>query len=303
MVDGVETPVEKIPPHDYRVSEIYLVPTIREERIKAIGWIFEWFATEAIGPRLITDRLNERKISAVHSPCWYPVRISKILRHPIYEGFASYYKTSQANFIAYGGKDESGSRKMVRVADSERVHRTRPREEWLMSDMPVWEPLADVDHVAVVKAKLADAKRRQAPRSIEAWLAGILVCDRCGKEMWGRDFTRKTKHGVTPYRWGYRCGTYYTFKDKNPYGCKGHSCYHDEIEDILLGWLDREGPGITALLAQAGDPEALKVMARDSERCHAILASMIAGMPRHHRGCGEAQGDPQWDGIRPRRLG
>lgn len=65
-------------------------PSIVKERIKYVKLIFQWYATEAISPGQIAERLNDLGVSPVYGPLWHRGVVQYILANPIYTGRAVY---------------------------------------------------------------------------------------------------------------------------------------------------------------------------------------------------------------------
>ena len=87
-------------------------------------------------------------------------------------------------------------------------------------------------------------------RDERLWLAGLVVCDRCGQKMSGR-----AQGGLSYY-----CTTYAKFGVTNPSGCRLHMAKQEVIEEHVNRYLDDIEPEVQALLNCDGQPALVNML-------------------------------------------
>ena len=223
-----------------RRERVYLVPTIREDRLRVLNQIFSWFASEAIGEYRIAARLNEREVPALNGKEWTGPGILYILSNPVYVGLPSESKRSRS---------EARSKQRVEGEGHAPINQTglvggTPPD-------PLFKPIIDPKLFAEVQERLASWKKREktAPKSERSWLSDLMFCARCEVRMWGEEAT-EGKFGTPDYRTvpAYRCSTYRRDKDKCMRGCRAYTVKHCIVEEELRKVLDSRGDRIERYL-------------------------------------------------------
>lgn len=216
-------------------------PTIDQARLEVVLSIFEWFATEAISPGQIADRLNALgKVTTVASP-WNKVIVRQMLANPIYIGFPSWNKRAGSRFKEYVGGE---------IQDVTKTKgRKRTTDDYVQPSKQEFPPLIDSDTWDKVQAKLQATKQRtkRAPQVSELWLKGFLVCGHCNKPMRAVGPQPRMEYGT------YICGTYGTYGKKNATGCRCHRVKHPVLEAIVDKYLSETGQEVGELVGVGAD--------------------------------------------------
>lgn len=216
-------------------------PTIDQARLDVVRSIFEWFATEAISPGQIADRLNALDKSNTVATPWNKSIIRKMLSNPAYVGFPSWNKQAGSRFKEYvGGQIQD----VVNTKGRKRsiVDHVKPSKQ-------EYPPLVDSNTWDQVQAKLQATKQRtkRAPQVAELWLRGFLVCGRCNKPMRACGPQPRMEYGT------YFCGTYGTYGKKNATGCRCHRVKHSTIEAMVDKYLAETGQEVGELVEVGAD--------------------------------------------------
>lgn len=202
------------------------------ERAKVVKQIFTWYA-DGTSPGQIATRLNKTGVDAIFG-VWNKVKVTSILRNPIYIGLPTYNKRGAARFAEYVG----GS---IREA-SGKSGRRRAASDQIQPDKPEFRPIVPQTLWARVQTRLSDSKQgpRSSAKTADLWLRPLLVCFKC----------QKTMHSMTGGRvWpSYFCSTYNTHGKDNPTGCRCHKVRHSVLEAIVLKYLDEVKPDVRRLL-------------------------------------------------------
>ncbi|MFS8214764.1 recombinase family protein [Paenibacillus sp. S29] len=172
--------VGNIPPYGYDKAKLEnekgntLVPN--PEQAPIVKMIFDLYTSGGIGMGLIAKKLNEMGVPTAKNSVWTITTINGIIRNPVYKGK-----------IAWNRRKEKKSRKLGAITKS----RPRaPQEEWI---------LVDGKHEALVSEEIWDKahqilKNRNHPATprgiIASSLAGIVVCEVCGRRMVRRPYAR-----------------------------------------------------------------------------------------------------------------
>jgi hypothetical protein len=254
--NGKEERLTKLPVHDHRVGErTYLVPSIRKDRIEALGLIFDTFATEAVSYSSLARRLNDRKVTAGHYDKWTHDRILYILSNPVYSlGYRPVGRTTQSQFHRHE-VSEHGVRTLALAPDKAGKKVARPESEWIAPPVPNFEPLIDPETFAKVKVKIENQKVVRAPRSDRHWLSGIVVCDKCGQRMYCWNQAKSTRDGEK-FITAYRCRTAdreCQGKDENKSKCQRHIVKHEVLVPYVEEFLRNRGKSLEETISAKGD--------------------------------------------------
>ncbi|MGQ0633429.1 MAG: recombinase family protein [Planctomycetaceae bacterium] len=244
---------KNVTPAKDTTDTLRLRPSIEAERIKIVRQVFDWYATEALSPRQIADRLNELKVSPVFGEAWYKHTIQALLRNPVYIGLPTWNKRAGASFAEYVGGQ-------VRAVDKPKRGRRRKPDDFIQPEKPEFKPIVPPDVFQQVQGKLGESssrhtRPRRAPHTAELWLRPFMVCGHCMKPM-------HATQGLSNDRlWpSYFCGTYNKYGPRNPTGCHCHRVRHDVIENVVLDYLRKTAPKLAKLLkaSKGGDLDAIR---------------------------------------------
>ncbi|MHB9065999.1 MAG: recombinase family protein [Pirellulaceae bacterium] len=199
---------------------------------KVVKQMFEW---SAAGKSLhwIASELNRRGIKTARGKDhWFTDRVRSVLRNPAYAGDFVWNARSGGQFHYVNSSGEVVDAKDRPTDDEGTLERPRWRQSYDPADGAIVIKNA---HPAIVTRKLFDAvqrrldgnkEKRRRPRVNEFALSGILICQHCGKPLYGASY-KKTVGGKTVYQREYRCGT----GSKQGKGACG---YFSVREDLIL---------------------------------------------------------------------
>ncbi len=241
--DGTRTEYNgkgNMPAHD-KDDYLMLDRSIETERVKAVQYIFETYATEDISRKALAFRLNEMGISSVFGDGWYDAKLSEMLRNPVYTGKPAWNKRGHGDFLEWAG----GTFKDVEWENERAVtgkRRVKAKADHQLPEKPIFEPFVSQEVWDKVQAKVAHVKAgKRAPKNSDLWLAGFLHCAKCKRGM----------HGWAQHNC-YRCGTYATYGPANPAGCTMQRVPHRVIEAIIDRYLSDSGQVVDFLTAAQG---------------------------------------------------
>ncbi len=247
--DGKDNAPRKDPTDTLRIR-----PSIETERVKWAVQAFKWYATEAISPRMLADRMNALKVDPIFNVAWHKTGMLSMLRNPAYIGLPTWNKRAGSRFMeCVGGK----VREVVRTNGHVAANRRRTAADFIQPDKPEYKPMVPLPIWEKVQAKIQVASTEQGkrlkrpPNTEELWLKPFLICGGCGKPM------RACRGDSTPYLVAsYLCGTYATYGQTNPAGCRCHRVAHDVLERIVLDYLKATAPKVRQLLeaTETGNP-------------------------------------------------
>jgi DNA invertase Pin-like site-specific DNA recombinase len=209
------------------------------KQIKIVRWVFEQFATCLKSMNSIAAALNKQKIPARHGGIWYVATIKEMLQRREYRGDFSYNRKKSGEFHIVNSKHEI-----------ERVSRypEKQRQPWKATDEGaflkegIYKPLIDRKLFDAAQKRLAEfaLKGSRRPRADGYPLTGILICDHCGKPMYGCRPTGRD------YR-VYRCST----PAKSGVGtCGTYEIREELILPIVLRKLGEEIQNVTEMLSR-----------------------------------------------------
>lgn len=260
---------KNVTPAKDTTDTLRLRPSIETDRIKIVSQIFRWYATEAVSPKQIADRLNDLKVSALFSEAWYKQTVKALLTNPVYIGLPAWNKRAGASFAEYVGGQ------VREIVEAKRGRRREPAD-YVQPDRPEFAPIIDKQTWETVQRKLGESSTkhshpRRAPHAADLWLRPFMVCGHCMKPMHANQGASKGSR-LWP---SYFCGTYNKYGPKNPTGCHCHRVRHDVVEKIVLDYLRKTAPKIAKLLkaSQGSDLEAIRP-----------LLETVTGTQRTHSG-------------------
>lgn len=153
----------------------------------------------------------------------------------------------------------------------------RAKEDWVLSDKPLFETVVPLTVWKKVQAKLeADPPDRRSPKSPDLWLADLVYCSHCKKAMRGMQ---------RPTRCEYFCSTY--AKEGKESGCLRNAVNHDVIEARIKEYLAEKAPELQSLMAveQTGNLELLQPFEQRHiavfKRCWPAVVGMVKTLQRY----------------------
>jgi hypothetical protein len=239
------------PAHELN-DKMRLAPTINKHRIEVVKKIFQWFANELISLRTLATRLNELGFSPIYGEGWYASRLRPMLSNPAYIGMPTWNKKGHGKAIEFkDGKLQKvpwkkGKAKKGRVKKP--TDHASPRPEFRI------EAIIDESTWQKVQERLHGLKSYQkSPRNPELWLAGMLLCGKCGKKMIGWAGSKGKYRGHS-----YTCSNYRKFGKTNPSGCRLHKISNNLLEKIIESYVHEAQAAISELICSGFDLEILR---------------------------------------------
>jgi hypothetical protein len=219
-----------------------LRPTTEQGRIEVIKSIFRWYATESIGSHAIARRLDQQGAplpAYSKSGRWGHNIVEDMLASSTYIGRPHWNKSTKGSYNEW----KQNQRVKKKPGQPTRKH---VKEDWITPEEPLFEPLIDLKTWKIVQQKLLTRPTRaRSPKSPKLWLSGLLICETCGKPMYGR-IEARTKKAL------YFCSTYFLHrKPRSKSPCQINRIEHDTLEGLILKWLDDTGVDLVAMGAEA----------------------------------------------------
>lgn len=155
-----------------------------EPAAQVVRDIFRWYLGEdaaRIGVSLIVRRLNERGAPGPSGKDWTNYAVRSILANPVYAGFI-----------------RSKARPSVVTMEGGRKVTHRPRSAAPEIYPGLHEPLITEAQAREAAALLANNKSRPGPKQVTMKnpLAGLVICDQCGRAMIRRPYRSGTPDGL-----------------------------------------------------------------------------------------------------------
>jgi hypothetical protein len=204
-------------------ESVTLIPSERQERIDAVRQIFEWFTTRAEFTTGVAALCRKAGMT-LYGRRFAHETIKQIISNPAVVGTYAFGRKATGRFAERDGEVVT---EMAPDAD---------RRSGRPGKRPIFRPgewVGLVDRATFDKAqrKLAGHKGKpRPPRSKDAWLKGILHCEKCRKPM---------KPNRRRGRVMYCCRSrYYADLYGNPSGCGFHHVAHDAAEKLIRDKLD-----------------------------------------------------------------
>ena len=205
-------------PRNWHVT---LVPSDDPEKVKVAKWLFQTYANQEIGMRLLADDLNKREIPGPRGGLWHVGTIREILKNETYIGDFVWPKRSMGKYHRIAGTEIKQRSGKPGVRFNEAAERIEHRGILpALVDRETWERVQE--KLRQRRGRTTSHKAKNLDRFI---LSGLLICDHCGAKMFGQRSTRR-KNGKTYEYERYVCSSYHT---------KGHSvCGHHMINQAAI---------------------------------------------------------------------
>jgi DNA invertase Pin-like site-specific DNA recombinase len=165
------------PPHNKKTEERRLTPSRDQAKLDAVREVFRTFAEQAVGFSDLARLLTERSFRTAYGDKFQPVHIARMLENDAYMGHYAYGRRHSGKFhrhtdgqvtpdLNYGEKESKSA-----------------REDWVVSDRLLFEPLIDAEIWEGVQQKLKHRQERpRTPRLAYEYLNGLLFCGNCGEQ-------------------------------------------------------------------------------------------------------------------------
>jgi DNA invertase Pin-like site-specific DNA recombinase len=242
------------PKYQWETQFQRLAPTRDPRILSAVRNVFERYATESLEFTDLAHFLNTRGFRNGCGGYFQGNHIERMLQDRAYIGFSTYNKRTRAGFHCL-----RRGQAPVPVTNPKRKERKHNKEDWIVSDKRLWDPLIDEATWEAVQAKLAARTTRpKAPRSPEEYLKGLLVCAHCGEPM--------EVHPVRA-RYEYYCKTYQKFRRNHKKAgappCGRHHVFQDQLDREIIRWLEESGRRLDLVLEGNGTPDRRQDKAED----------------------------------------
>jgi DNA invertase Pin-like site-specific DNA recombinase len=250
-----------------RAEALFLVPTrLFPGRLEVVRQIARWYLDEHVSPGTIARRLNDsRRLPPGGRPWWWGL-VARVLRTP-YAGRACYGRRTRHRYATI----EAG---VPALSPGKGKLLANPREQWVWSEEPVYEPVIDVATQEAIWAKLAaEEGQPRKTRSPEYVLSGLVVCGNCGKVASGMPIRREGRK----FRRVYRCADYARYKGASPRGCKPLDVDQEDLLAIVGRWIDETGRTLE-LATDAGEDGLLRALFDQRSGLKRELAGLRAAM-------------------------
>jgi DNA invertase Pin-like site-specific DNA recombinase len=254
-----------------------LAPSIITERVTTAVEIFELYACGAWSVRGLCERLNLRHVDPVTGLMWYATRLEAMLENPLYYlGQTVWGKKSHGKNSWYVG----GQYVIPPKRKGKAFPRANAKEDWVFP--PAETALISKERWDEVQARLTGRPLiKRGLRDESLWLAGLLVCERCGRKL---VIVGKSKD--------YCCGNYNKFGRVNPTGCRVHRAGHAELEQYVAAYLQELAPDVRALSATGGKPALLAELVAQMNRADGEFIDTLNDMRRFCEAAGVHHPDP-----------
>ncbi len=223
----------------------------KRSEVKIVRRIFDEFVKQLSSMNAIASRLNADKIPAPRGGVWHVATVRDLLMQPAYAGEFTYNRKQSGQFHIL---NESGE--VVEATPETRKNHWKLNDAAVISKPKAHKPLVDRTVFNAAQKRLASfsLKGNRRPRENGYPLAGILICDHCGKPMYGCH--QKGRN----YR-VYRCST----PGKSGMGtCGAYEIREERILPFVLQLLGEELENFDPLMVNP--PDELLPSNRDEKR-------------------------------------
>lgn len=281
--DGVTVDVGGVPHHSRESEECYLRPSSVKERVDTLKWMFDKYDRESISSLGLAKELNARGVSAVIVPKWKHDAIWRLLQNSAVMGRPASNKVTSAKLLEYRDgelKERSG-----------KGYERRPQDQWLLPEKPLFVPIVPEEQYWRVLEKIVGGRKKRAPKNPELWLAGLVVCGKCGVNMrgsWKEDFFGGRRQGT--YKAHFFCTTRALEGANNAAGCRNHGVRQLTLEPFVRQFLAERGAALEELLGSNGDREWISKLIAERRDAGKELESLYGEMRTWVRDTLEAEG-------------
>jgi len=222
-----------------RGHRVRLVPADDPQRLAAVRFAFERFATADLSVRALASELAARGFPAPNSSGWRHAALGKVLANPIYAGGTRWNHRSGAKY--------HGLRAGEIIALNGRGGGWQVNDELdVILQCGTHQGVVSRKLFQTVQTRLAAGRHRKCARRAEYPLSGLIFCAHCGRPLHGK--TRQEQRAQGDYRYQqYICSSYGV----------GSICGHFTVDARrVAGWLVKAlqaeflGPGRVELVAE-----------------------------------------------------
>lgn len=189
---------------------------VDEERRQIIELIFDLYVNKKLGTTKIAENLNMLGTKTKDGKLWNQLKISRLLKNPIYIGNLVYNKGSFEHVRDYES-NIVGKKKTVRKLNDEK--------EWVIVEQN-HEAIVSKEVFQLAQSKIKKHANKKYPRNAKHPLTGVIYCGNCGKAM--NVMKRNTKYGTYRY---YMCSSVIHYGRKH---CKQPNINADNLEEMVL---------------------------------------------------------------------
>ncbi len=239
-----------------------------------------WFASESVSHPEIARRLNKLGITPTYSDLWDGADIRKLLRNKIYIGIQTFGKASRGDhYEVRGGRVVERQTREYEVRD----------EQDHVESKELFDPIIPLSLWKDVQKKIKETPaKKHVPKSSALWLAGLVRCAGCGRNMRGVSYGSRNSHKPQ-----YICSTYSESRQRGQTcACQRNAVDHDIIETNIRRYLAEIGAdlGLVLQAQKSGDPSILKPLI---DKQVAGMQALFEAQSRIVSDLGGTEGDDQ----------
>ena len=270
--DGSRKEVGAVPWHDKNSEDNYLRPSIICERVQTLHRIFNLYDSSAISSLAIAKILNEEAINAVITDRWKHDTIWRLLQNSAVIGKPSANKVTAAKLLEY----RDGQ--LHRRGPNDKFVR-KDRSQWILPDQPLFDPIISEEQFWRVLEKITSKQRKRSPRNENLYLAGLVVCGKCGVTMkagWKPNYSNGKR--VSGFRATYTCQTRHFEGPKNKTGCRFHNVTNETLRPYVDRFLATRGSVLGELISAYRDRTTLAKLLEKKHKTSKELADLLQRM-------------------------
>jgi DNA invertase Pin-like site-specific DNA recombinase len=270
--DGTRREVGAIPWHDKNSEDNYLRPSIISERVETLRRIFNLYDSSAISSLNIAKLLNEERVDAVITDRWKHDAIWRLLQNSAAIGKPSANKVTAAKLLEY----RDGQ--LQRRGPNDKFVR-KDRSQWILPDAPLFDAIVPEEQFWRVLEKITSKHRKRNPRNENLYIAGLVVCGKCGKTMkagWKPNYSNGKR--VPGFRATYTCQTRHFEGPNNKTGCRFHNVTNETLRPFLDHFLASRGAVLEEMISAYRDKTTLAKLLEQKLNTHRELAGLYQRM-------------------------
>ncbi len=261
-----------VPWHDKSCEDNFLRPSIIPERVETLRRIFNLYDSSAISALNIAKLLNEEEVDAVITHRWKHDAIWRLLQNSAVIGMPSSNKVTAAKLLEYRDgqlKRRGPNDKFVR----------KDRSQWIFPDSPIFDPIVPEVQFWRVLEKITSKQRKRSPRNENLYLAGLVICGKCGKTMkagWKPNYSAGKR--VPGFRATYTCQTRHFEGPNNKTGCRFHNVTNETLRPFVDHFLASRGAVLEEMISAYRDKTTLAKLLKQKVKSHKELADLYQRM-------------------------
>jgi DNA invertase Pin-like site-specific DNA recombinase len=224
--------VVRIPGH-----RVKLVPCQDENKLAAVRFGFERFASCDIGYHALAREMNARGFPSPRGRGWYGPSVEAMLKNPVYAGVSRWGQHAGAKYTDIrGDKMETFKRPVMTKEGKPIVRRKQPEDA--ICKAGAYEAIIPVKLFDKVQRKIEKRLNNRIRNQYVYSLSGLVYCAHCGELMHGKTRRTNGRRGCkVVYEYPeYLCSTYSKF---GPPPCEHNpTCHHHTVSaDRLEKWI------------------------------------------------------------------